>query len=221
MIDIHVPASLEYNTDEAGVLANTLKNLHSFNEVAEWNQKATAEVETLHSILTALEGKQKIVVQGLSQDRQERAAKPFLQQLFAGRKEQKRWLAEQSRLAREKSQIENLIDQFESAIDFSPRSPVELIKLLKECKQQKEELIIEKKAVNEQMSSIRMDARQQTANTNYGKYGKGDRRRIRLNKESALRPQGSQKKAIEKQLHELDQLISWLERFSNRSLAQA
>ena len=214
MIDIHVPASLEYNTDEAGVLANTLKNLHSFNEVAEWNQKATAEVETLHSILTALEGKQKIVVQGLSQDRQERAAKPFLQQLFAGRKEQKRWLAEQSRLAREKSQIENLIDQFESAIDFSPRSPVELIKLLKECKQQKEELIIEKKAVNEQMSSIRMDARQQTANTNYGKYGKGDRRRIRLNKEAALRPQDNQKKDIERQVTELDQTIVWLERFT-------
>jgi chromosome segregation ATPase len=212
MIDIHVPASLEYNTANARVLATAIKNLHSFDEIADWNKKAMAEVEAMHPILGVIEGKQPNVIQALSQEQQEHEAKPFLAKLLDGRKEQKRWLAEQSRLAREKAQIENLIDQFESAIDFTPDTPDDLIELIKECKQQKEELLSEKKAVNAQMSSIRIEARQQTANTNYGKYGKGDRRRIRLNKESALRPQESQKAAIERQIVKLDQVIIWLER---------
>ncbi|MBN2557108.1 MAG: hypothetical protein JXA97_14360 [Anaerolineales bacterium] len=213
MIDIHVPASLEYNTAEASLLAAALKKIHSFNEVAEWNKKATAEVEALQSILRALEGKHQTANQVVLRDRQEHAAKPFLHKLFDGRKEQKRWLAEQSRLAREKAQIENLIGQFESAIDFTPHAPEELEKLVEECKKQKEELIAEKKAVNAQMSSIRVDAKQQTANTTYGKYGKEDRRLIRLNKKFALQPQGSHKTAIKRQVIKLDQIITWLERF--------
>ena len=86
--------------------------------------------------------------------------------------------------------------------------------LLEECKQQKIELLTEKKAVNAQMSSILVEAKQQTANTNYGNYGKGDRRLIKLNKDAALRPQEGQKTAIERQIKELDQTIIWLERFT-------
>ena len=213
MIDIHIPASLEYNTANASLLATAIKNLHSFDEIAEWNKKAMAEVEVMHSILRAIEGKQPTAIRGLSQEQKEHEAKSFLTKLFDGRKEQKRWLAEQSRLAREKAHIESLIDQFEAVIDFTPDTLDELKVLIEECKKQKTELLAEKKAVNAQMSSIRVDARQQTANTNYGNYGKGDRRRIRLNKESALRPQESQKTAIERQVTELDQIITWLERF--------
>jgi len=214
MIDIHIPASLEYNTTNASVLATAIKNLRSFDEIADWDKKAMAEVEALHSILKAIEGKQQKAIQVISQEQQEHEAKSFPTRLFDRRKEQKRWLAEQSRLAREKVQIENVIGQFESAIDFMPDSLDKLKELLEECKQQKEELLTEKKAVNAQMASIREDAKQQTANTNYGKYGKGDRRRIRLNKDALLRPQDNQKTAIEGQITELDQIIVWLERFT-------
>src|SRR4030065_1841032 len=113
----------------------------------------------------------------------------------------------------EKAQIENVIDQFESAIDFMPDSLDELKELLDECKQQKKELLTEKKAVNAQMSTIRVEAKSQIANTNYGKYGKGDRRRIRLNKDVALKPQEDQKTAIQRQITKLDHIIDWLERF--------
>jgi predicted Fe-S protein YdhL (DUF1289 family)/uncharacterized protein with PIN domain len=213
MIDIHIPASLEYDTANASLLATMIKNMRSLDEIAEWNKKSAAEVKAMHSILIAIEEKQQKVTRILSQEQQEHEAKAFLPKLFGGRKEQKRWLAEQSRLAREKAHIESLIDQFESVIDFTPDSLDELKELIEECKQQKVELLTEKKAVNAQMSSIRVEARQQTANTNYGNYGKGDRRRIRLNKESALRPQESQKTAIERQITKLDQRITWLERF--------
>jgi chromosome segregation ATPase len=213
MIDIHIPASIEYNTANASQLATALKNLHGFDEIAEWNKKAVAEVEVMHAILSAIEEKQQKVTGTLSQEEQDHETKSFLSKLLGGRREQKRWLAEQARLAREKAHIENLIDQFESVVDFLPGSPDEIKGLIEECKQQKSELQTEKKAVNAQMSSIRVDAKQQTANTNYGKYGKGDRRRIRLNTESALRPQESQKTTIGRLITELDHTIDWLERF--------
>jgi len=149
----------------------------------------------------------------LHQDQQEHAAKPFFAKLIDLRKEQKHWLAEQARLGREKAHIEALIERFESAIAFMPESADDLQALIKESKQQKEELLTERKSVNRQISSIRVEATQQTANTNYGNTGKGDRRRIRMNKESALRPQESQKEAIERQVRELDQTIDRLEKF--------
>lgn len=214
MINIHIPASLEYDTVKANELVTAIKNLRNFDEIAEWDKKAMAEVEALHSVLKAIEGKQQTAIQGISQEKQEHKAKSFPTKLFDGRKEQKRWLAEQSRLDREKAQIENVINQFRSAIDFMPDSLDELKEILEQCKQQKKELLTEKEAVNAQMASVRVEAKQQTANTNYGKYGKGDRRRIRLNKDAALRPQDNQKTAIERQITELDQIIVWLERFS-------
>ena len=58
MIDIHIPASLEYDTANANLLVNELKELHSLAGVAEWNKKATAEVQALHSILKTIEEKQ-------------------------------------------------------------------------------------------------------------------------------------------------------------------
>ena len=213
MIGIHIPTSLEYDTSNAGLLATELKNLRDFDEIALWRRKAEAEVKTLHSIVKAIEDKRQTAFQAISHEEQEHAAKSFLPKLFDGRKEQKRWLGEQSRLDREKTQIEVVIDQFESAIDFVPDSLDDLEKILEECKQQKKELSTEKKAVNAQISSIRVEARQQTANTNYGKYGKGDRHLIKLNKEAALKPQDSQKTALERQITKLDEMIAWLGRF--------
>ena len=213
MINIHVPASLEYDTANASQLVTELIKLHRIEGVSEWNKKATAEAEALRSILNTMEGKQQKVAQVLIQEQQEHEAKPFFTRLFTVRKEQKRWLAEQARLAREKANIEALIEQFESAVAFTPQDPDDLSALIKECKQQRQELLTEKKAVNDQMSSIREEARQKTANTNYGNYGKGDRRRIKLNKESELRPRGSQKADIQRQIKDLDQTINWLEKF--------
>jgi chromosome segregation ATPase len=213
MFDIHIPASLEYDTANANLVVTELKKLHSLAGVPEWKEKARAEVQALHSILKPIEEKQAKVAQMLQQDQQEHAAKPFFAKLIDLRKEQKHWLAEQARLDREKAHIEALIERFESAIAFMPESAEDLQALIKESKQQKEELLSEKKAVSRKISSIRVEARQQTANTNYGNTGKGDRRRIRMNKESALQPQEGQKAAIERQVRELDQSINWLEKF--------
>ncbi len=213
MIDIHIPTSLEYDTKKASLLATAIKNLSSIDEITEWNKQASAEVEELNSILKVLEEKQKTATQVISQEQQEYNEKNFFTKFFDGRKEQKRLLSEQSRLEREKTQIENVIIQFKSALDFMPVSQDNAKELLEDCKRQKEELHIEKKAIKNQNSSIRAEAKQQKANTNYGKYGKGDRHRIKLNKKSALKSQDDQKIAVQRQIKELEQIIIWLEKF--------
>lgn len=213
MIDIHIPTSLEYDTTKASLLATTIKDLSSIDEITGWNKQVNAEVEELNSILKVLEEKQKTATQVISQEQQEHNKKNFFTKFFDGRKEQKRLLSEQSRLEREKKQIENVIIQFQSALDFMPVSQNKAKELLEDCKQQIKELHTEKKAIKDQKFSIRTKAKQQKANTNYGKYGKGDRHRIRLNKKSALKSQDDQKTAVQRQTKELEQIIIWLEKF--------
>lgn len=213
MIDIQVPALREYNTANAGVLATAIRGIRTFDEIAEWDKKATTEIEVMRSMFRTVESKLQNVVQALAQEKQQHESKSFFARLFDGRNEQKRLLSEHARLTNEKVQIENLIDQFESAIDFTPNSMDDLKELIKECKQRKKELQTEKKALGAQMASIRVEARQQTAKTVSGKYGTWDRRQIRLNKEASLRPHETEKAAIERQIIRLDQIIIWLERF--------
>lgn len=213
MIDIHIPTSLEYNTTNAGLLATTIKNLGSIEEINEWNMQANAEIAELNTILKAIEEKKQTAAQVILQDQQEYNAKNIFTKFIAGRKEQKRWLTEQSRLEREKTQVENVIIQFQSALDFMPVSLNKAKELLKDCKQQKTELHTEMKTLNNQKSSIRAEAKLQKANTYYGKYGKGDRQRIRLTKNSSLKTQNDQKTDILRQTKKLDQIIIWLEKF--------
>jgi chromosome segregation ATPase len=203
----------EYNTANAGLLATEIGNLRTFDQIAEWDKKATAEIEAMRSISGTVEGKLQNIALALAQEKQAHESKSFFARLFDGRNEQKRLLVEQARLTRERTQIENLIDQFEAAIDFTPNSMDDLKELIKECKRRKKELQTEKKAISTQMTSIRVEARQQTASTVSGKYGSWDRRQIRLNKEAALRPHETQKAAIERQIIKLDQIVIWLERF--------
>jgi len=213
MFEIHIPTSLEYNTANASLLATTLHNLKSIDEIAEWNKKAMAEVEHLYSILRTIEEEQKTATQVISQKQHEHKKKTFLSKIFTSSKDQKRWLAEQSRLERERTQIENVIKQFLFTHEFLPVSPDKVKDLLEDCKLQKKELHNEMKAVTVQKSSIRLIARQKKADTNYGKYGKSDRYRIRLNKKSALKTQADQKTDIRNQIAKLDHIIIWLKRF--------
>ena len=77
MIDIHIPASLEYDTTNASRLATAIKNMRSFEEITEWNNKATAEVKVMHAILSKIEEKQQKVTSILSEEQQEHEAKAF------------------------------------------------------------------------------------------------------------------------------------------------
>ncbi len=60
--------------------------------------------------------------QVILQEEEEHSAKNLFAKFFDGRKERKQWLSEQFRLEREKTQIDNVIIQFQSLIDFIPVS---------------------------------------------------------------------------------------------------
>jgi chromosome segregation ATPase len=212
MIDIQIPLSTEYNTATASLLAAEIQNLHTFDEVAKWVNKANGEIQTMQSVIISIEAKQQTASKALALENQDHESKSFLARTFDGRKEQKRWLAEQSHLAREKVQINNVIEQFKSAIDFVPKSLSDQKELIKGCKQKKKELQTEKKEVNTQIASIRVDARQIKAKIPSGKLGTAQRQQVRLKEGSLLAPKESQKAAIEGQIIKLDQMIIWLER---------
>ena len=95
MIDINVPASLEYDTANAHLLADAIKSMRSLAEIASWNAKATVEVEVMRSILGTIDEKQQNLTKVLSQEQEEQAAKPYLSKLLAGRKTQNQWRDEQ------------------------------------------------------------------------------------------------------------------------------
>ena len=54
MIDIQIPASTEYNTAAASLLAAEIRNLHTFDEVAHWANKVNAEIEIMRSVIISI-----------------------------------------------------------------------------------------------------------------------------------------------------------------------
>ena len=213
MIDIQIPKINEFDTSQVQQLVSDFKNLRNFNDIAQWDKRISEEIERIRFVIMSIEAKQLQINQGIEQARRNHLAQPFLVRLFSTQREERQLTAEQARLAREKTLLEKLADQLEAAVDFTPDSPEDLKELMKECRLRKKELQAEKKAINSQMTAIRVEARQKTAITIQGKYGKWDRRRIRLDKEAALRPYEDHKAALERQILKLDRAIAWLERF--------
>jgi uncharacterized protein (DUF3084 family) len=213
MIDIDVPSLKEYDTDNVRRIASEIKELRTFDEIGQWDKQATEETERIRFATQAIERKIQQVSLDLEQAKKIHDGKPFLARLFSSRSEEKKLRAEQARLTGEKSQLEELNDRLQAAIDFTPDSSEDLKELLKEIRVRKKELQAEKKAVSAEMSQIRVEARQRTADSIPGKYGKWDRRRVRLAKEEALKPQENQKAVLERQIIRLDQVVAWLERF--------
>jgi hypothetical protein len=213
MINIDVSASLEYDTTSTNQLAEELKSLHRFDELSAWNGKAVSEIELLQTIVDALEEKIEAAIQIISQEQKKYMEKTFFAKIFDSRNELKRWASEEIRLGRERAQINDSIEQFKAVIDLVLDSDDKLEQLILECKLQRKDLTKEKKSLKVLISSIRLKAKQQKAKTNYGKFGRGERSLIKLNKNAALLPQKNKKKALKTQMTKLDNMIHWLEGF--------
>jgi hypothetical protein len=214
MFEIQIPSTRDYDAKNARHLLAQMKDLRSFDEIADWDKKASSEVEGMRISLQKIENNLRGIIDSINQDEQEHQSKSLISRIFSGRKEKNRLISEQNRLIKDKSDIEKLIEQFEYLIDFTPDSVDDLKELVKECRQHKKELQTEKKAINAQMATIRVEARQKSTQTITGSYGKWERRRIRLNKESSLQPHESEKASIERQIIKIDQILIWLERFN-------
>jgi hypothetical protein len=114
-----------------------------------------------------------------------------------------------------------MASQMQEAIDFTPNSVEEQKALLRELRQRKKELQLEKRQVAASMKAIREGARQRSAQAGRGFFGMynpkqaaSERRSIRYRKEAALRPHEDAKAAIERQIIQIDRDILWVGRYT-------
>jgi len=145
--------------------------------------------------------------------------KAFLKRMFNDRKEEKDLTQQLQRCQELIATMEAMASEMQEAIDFSPNSIEEQKTLLKELRQRKKELQIQKREVAANMKAIRDDAHQQSVHAGQGILGYNSktaayqRRQIRYSKQAALGPQENAKAAIERQLLQTDRDILWAERF--------
>ncbi len=213
MLEIEIPKLRYYDLDQVEQLATDLRNLRSFSEVLEWGKRAKEEISKIRSAIEGLDNNNQKTRVEINETKKAHQAKPFLSKVFASREEEKRLNALSNSLTKEITQLQTLADQLRSAIDFAPTSSKDLKELLKECRVRKKGLQTEKKALDIKMKEIRAEARQLSAKTTTGKYGRDARRRIRLKKEAVLRPYEDKKAALDHQVLNLDRITAWLERF--------
>ncbi|MBE9251069.1 stage II sporulation protein M [Dolichospermum sp. LEGE 00240] len=172
------------------------KNLSTFQQVEEWDRKAQAKIGELINITKYLETE-------LTQNNK------ILDYLIMGIKEQYIVF------------LASIVEKLQEFTDFTPNSPKEQKILLKELKQRKKELQLQKRELTANMKSIQADARLRSvyAGRDFlgiynSKLAAHERRRIRYQKEEALRPSEDMKAAIDRQILQIDKDILWVERFS-------
>jgi hypothetical protein len=213
MFEISIPQIIGFNHSMISELAQSILSLRSIDEVKEWDKKASSEIEKLLIHVHNIEVKQQLLSTAIIEEKQKHESKSFFAKLFDSQEKKKLLVEKHNQMGISKKMLIKTIDDLTNAIAFTPDSPEDVKDLIKECRNTKKELRIQKKTVNSQMTSIRVEARQKSSQTIYGKYGKWDRRMIQLNKEAALQPHENEKTALERQIIKLDQMELWLERF--------
>lgn len=218
------PNTLAYDTTSFKALMAEYKELLTFSDVASWDKRAAIEVENLVRTVHDVDKKRTGASNKLGEIRKEHEGKGFFQRMFDSKDQEKTLVQLVENYNKYISWLEDMASQLQEAIDFTPNSPEEKKSLLKELKERKKELQLEKREVAAAMKAIRTDARKQSAvaGTSKSMFGTtynsslaaAQRRGIRYQKESALRPQEDAKTAIERQLIQVDRDISWAERFS-------
>ena len=203
-------------------LMNEYKGLLTFEQVASWDQRASAEVEQIANAIREADAKRADASRRLEQTKQERAEQNFIARLFSSQKIEKSLDRLIQQFIEYKTSLEGLAAQLQESIDFTPNSPEEQASLIKELRQRKKELQLEKREVAAAMKAVRDDARQRSARAGQAlggliyssKVAASERRGIRYAKEAAVRPHEDAKAAIERQLVQVDRDILWAEKFT-------
>jgi len=213
-------SAISYNDSDYKALMADFKTLSTFAQVTAWDERAGLEVDRIANVIRELTAEGNRQREAIRQIQQDRAAKPLLARAFSGNKEEKAAAKTVEQIERHMAALETLATELQQSIDFSPNSPDEQKALIKELRQRKKELQLKKREVVSNMQALRSEARQQSTiagNTWLGLYNSKlaarERRQIRYNKETALRPQESAKAAIERQILQVERDILWAEKF--------
>lgn len=215
-------APTTYDEIAHNALMAAQNGLRTFADVARWDVDAQLEIEKLERAITAVGA---AIAQAQSQREEAQlayASRSLVGRLFGGKRDINKAESAIKALMAQKAKYEEMAEKLGGQVDFTPNNTDEQRDLLKQLKQYKKELQAEKKEVAANMAAVRVAARQASANIgpNYGikfvgTMNAAERRSIRLNKETALRPNENKKAAIERQIIALDRRILWAERFKD------
>ena len=183
-------------------LMSELKQLSTFVEVNEWDKKAELELSEIYSCIQQIDNEIVRCQQTFSSSKlQQFLFKSTLQQINYSYK----------------APLENMANELQEAIDFTPNSFNEKKELLSELKNRKKELQLQKREITANMKAIRRQARMKSANAGRRIYGYNSkmaarqRRGIKYSKEAQLKPHEDLLTAIERQLLQTDKDIFWAE----------
>jgi hypothetical protein len=117
--------------------------------------------------------------------------------------------------------MESMAEKLQESIDFTPTSSTEQKLLLKELRQRKKELQLQKREVAASAKQIREEARLKSIRAGKflgivydSKLAAIERREIRYRREAAVAPHEDVKASIERQILQIDKDILWVERFT-------
>ncbi|MDO8972164.1 MAG: hypothetical protein Q7U74_15830 [Saprospiraceae bacterium] len=211
---------ISYDDKNFGKLMSDFKALATFSAIASWDSQAQIEIERTLRVIQDLDVETSRQTQVLDNIKQSKSEKSFVGRLFGGNKEEKEALQLVEKYNQYKATLGNMATQLQESIDFTPNTPEEQKILLKELRQRKKELQVEKREIAATMKAVRTDARQQSAQAGRvlgvfydSKIATYERRSVRYSKESTLRPHEDAKAAIDRQLVQSDRDILWAEKF--------
>ena len=214
------PHTISYDDSNFGKLMSDFKMLATFSAIASWDSQAQMEIERILGVIRDLDIEISRQTQALEKIRQSKSEKSFVGRLFSSDKEEKELMQLIEKYNQYKATLGKMTSQLQESIDFTPNSLEEQKILLKELRQRKKELQVEKREIAAAMKALRTDARQQSAQAGrvFGvfydsKVAASERRSIRYAKEATLRPHEDAKAAIERQLVQIDRDILWAEKF--------
>jgi len=212
---------VSYDDNNFRELMSEFKTLSTFAAVESWDKRAGNEIERIVGTIQELDMGIAEQTQALESIKEEHSKKSFVGRLFSGGNEEKELTQRIEKYHQYKSTLGKMATQLQESIDFTPNSPDEQKILIKELRQRKKELQVEKREIAAVMKAARTDARQQSAQAGQvfgvfysSKVAASERRSIRYSKEAALRPQENAKAAVERQLVQIDRDILWAEKFN-------
>lgn len=209
-----------YDDNNFNELISDLKTLTTFSGIASWDKEAEFEIERILKAISEFDNEMSRQTQTLEQHKQAKSEKSFLGRMFSGNKEQSELELLIDKYDHFKITLGKMASQLQESIDFTPNTPEDQKALLKELRQRKKELQVEKREVTAAMKAVKTGARQESADAGkvFGLYydskvAASQRRYIRYEKEAALRPHEDAKSAIERQIIQTDRDILWAEKF--------
>jgi chromosome segregation ATPase len=221
MTDGRVPAFLPYDLSVAKRLQSAFESLRTFGDVATWDRQAQEEIDRMRRTLETLSTTEAQVANVEATAKQAHGEKSFLRRTFTAAPEITAAAKWRKQVEAHRTQLNELMEELEAAIDKTPNSREEQQEMARELKLVKKELSIQKREANEAMRQIRSDARQRSAKVGSGlgmllsnsKSRRFSRMGIRLEKEARVAPHESLRTQIERQILVVDKAIHWIERF--------